>query len=92
MKRIKILMIAVMAIAMAVTTSCTENSRAKNFGGTAHLNLPIGQKLKVVTWKNDALWVLTSDMKDTDVAESYDFAEESSWGVFEGNYIIKETK
>jgi hypothetical protein len=31
--------------------SCTENSRIKNFGGEGDLDLPSGNKLVNVTWK-----------------------------------------
>ncbi len=59
---------------------CTENSRAKSFGGTATLNLPPNQKLVVVTWKDDDLWYLTRPMKDNETPETYAFQEKSSWG------------
>jgi len=75
---------------IAMTVGCTENSRAKSFGGTAKMELPAGQKLVVVTWKDEDLWVLTRDMRDGETAESYKFQEESSWGVWEGTYLITE--
>ena len=75
-----------------VLTGCTENSRAKNFGGTAELELPANKKLILVTWKEDALWYLTRDMRPNETPEVYYFNEKSSWGVWEGTYIIKETK
>lgn len=71
---------------------CTENTRAKNFGGQAELNLPKGQKLVNVTWKEDDLWYLTRPMTQTDSAVSYTFHEKSSWGTLEGTYTIHETK
>ena len=82
-------------VAFALTfslTSCTENQRAKSFGGTASIDLEPGQKLIVATWKDDNLWVLTRDMEPKEVAETYNFFEESSWGVWEGNYIIRESR
>ena len=72
--------------------SCTENSRAKNFGGNAKLDLPTGEKLVLVTWKDDALWTLTRDMKSDEVAETYKFKEKSSLGMLEGSYTIIEHK
>lgn len=72
--------------------SCTDNSRVKNWGGEATLNLPAGQKLVNVTWKESQLWYLSRPMKSTDSAETYYFHEESSWGMVEGTYIIKEQK
>ena len=77
---------------MIAATSCTENSRVKHWGGEGTINLPKGRKLVNVTWKENQVWYLTRPMVDTDVAESYQFQEESSWGVIEGTYNIIETK
>jgi len=73
-------------------TSCTENEKARSYGGEATLLLPKGEKLIVVTWKESNLWYLTRPMNSTDSAETYNFKEESSYGVWEGRYIIKEEK
>lgn len=72
--------------------SCTENSRVKHWGGEGTINLPNGRKLVNVTWKENQIWYLTRPMNSNDVAETYQFHEESSWGVIEGTYNIVETK
>lgn len=72
--------------------SCTENSRVKNFGGTGDINLPKGQKLVNVTWKENQIWYLTRKMRINETPETYQFQEESGWGVVEGTYYIHETK
>jgi len=84
--------IFVIAILLITLSACTENQKVKEFGGTAELYLPKGQKLVVMTWKEDNLWTLTKPMTDTDIAETYTFSEESSFGIFEGTYIIHEVK
>jgi hypothetical protein len=82
-----------LAILMGImVTSCTENNRVKNWGGEGTINLPKGRKLVNVTWKETEIWYLTRPMDSNDVAESYQFQEESSWGVMEGTYNIIETK
>ena len=82
-----------LAILMGVmVTSCTENNRVKNWGGEGNINLPKGRKLVNVTWKENQIWYLTRPMNSNDVAETYQFQEESSWGVMEGTYNIIETK
>jgi hypothetical protein len=85
----KVLSILLVAITLA---SCTENARVKSFGGEGTLNLPKGQKLVNVTWKETELWYLTRPMDSADVAQTYQFHEESSFGVLEGTYNITETK
>lgn len=87
MKKVLSLVLGVFLI-----TSCTENERVKSFGGTGTINLPKGTKLVTVTWKETQVWYLTRPMKDGEVAETYQFQEESSWGVVEGTYNIIETK
>ena len=72
--------------------SCTENSRVKSFGGTGDINLPKGQKLVNVTWKENQIWYLTRPFKKDEDVEVYRFQEESGWGVVEGTYYIHETK
>ena len=80
------LMLGVMVV------SCTKNNRVKNWGGEGTINLPEGRKLVNVTWKGKEIWYLTRPMTSNDVAETYKFQEESSWGVMEGTYNIVETK
>jgi hypothetical protein len=85
----KMLIITVLSL---LVVSCTENSRVKNWGGKSTLELPKGQKLVNVTWKESELWYLTKPMTTSDSAETYYFQEESSWGVVEGTYVIVESK
>ena len=85
----KLFLVIVMGI---MVISCTENNRVKNWGGEGTINLPKGRKLVNVTWKENQIWYLTRSMNSNDVAESYQFQEESSWGVMEGTYNIVETK
>jgi len=44
----------------------------------------------MVTWKGNALWILTSNRPDSVKPQTYQFSEKSSWGVIEGNYTIIE--
>jgi hypothetical protein len=83
--------IAYIVVALLLT-ACTENQKVKTFGGTGHLNLPAGQKLVTVTWKETNLWYLTRPMTVTDSVETYEFVEESNFGMVEGKYIIKESR
>lgn len=85
----KVLAIALVAITLA---SCTENSRVKSWGGEGTINLPKGQKLVTITWKETQVWYLTRPMDSRDKAETYKFQEESSFGVMEGTYNIVESK
>jgi hypothetical protein len=77
----------------AVTlVGCTDNERVRYWGGKATTNLPSGQKLVTVTWKEKDLWILTKTMTTNDVAETYTFKESSNLGLIEGTVVIVEKK
>jgi len=64
----------------AILTSCTDNQRARKWGGSETVELPVNNILVTATWKQDDLWVLT---KDTVSGKLY-FREKSSFGLLEG--------
>ena len=69
-----------------IISSCTENERAKNWGGSTSIELQKNEVLLEITWKEDNMWVLTTDtLTDT----SY-FREMSSFGMMEGEIMIKK--
>jgi len=71
-----------LAVFMAVILgSCTQNQRARNFGGKEKIKLPENNILVNSTWKQDNLWILT---KDT-ITDKFYFRESSSFGVLEGS-------
>ena len=80
MKKIVILLIGVIAI-----TSCTENQRAKHWGGTEEIILKKNEIVLNVTWKESQMWICT---RDTVTGVVY-FREKSNWGVMEGTVILK---
>jgi hypothetical protein len=84
--------LAIITFASIMLASCTENEMAKNFGGSMTVNLPQGQKLVNITWKENELWYLSKPMSSTDSAETYTFQEKSSYGIQEGTITLKESK
>ena len=73
------------AASMIALASCTDNQRARQFGGTESVDIPEGRIIVNCTWKQDDLWILT---KDTATGKMY-FNEKSSWGVMEGEINFK---
>ncbi len=73
-------------------SSCTEQRRARKWGGTTQINLPKGKKLINITWKDSNIWYLTRDMTLADSAQTYEFSESSSWGMMNGTITITEQK
>jgi len=74
------------AITLSIT-SCTENARARRWGGKEGMVLMPNEILINVAWKADNLWVLTTD---TLTGVNY-LREHSSWGVWEGAIIIESS-
>lgn len=81
-----------LVVLVAVMSGCTENQRARQFGGNAIETLPSGQKLVTATWKQDDLWLLYRPMREGEQPETYYFKESSSFGLLEGLVTIKEQK
>jgi len=48
-------------IAVFGLLSCTDNQRARNFGGTETITLEPQEKFINITWKQDNLWVIVQD-------------------------------
>ena len=67
------------------------NTAAKKFGGSLTIKLKEDKKFINVTWKEDELWVLTrkrhSDEKNP---ETYEFREDSGYGLVEGKVTFIE--
>ena len=74
-----------LALLIIISTSCTENQKARKFGGKEEIQLKPNEVLINVTWKESNMWVLT---EDTLTHVKY-FRENSNWGVFEGEIVIK---
>ena len=59
-KVMAIILIAIVAVFIAVFfTSCTENQRAKKWGGTMSITVPAGEEFVNATWKDNNLWIIT---------------------------------
>ncbi len=65
---------------------------AKKVGGSATNILPDNQKLQLVTWKNDNMWVLYRPMRADEQAETYTYQEDSKFGLMEAKITIREVK
>jgi len=78
----KLTMVAITLLALA---SCTDNQRARSFGGTETIKLEPNEKFMNLTWKQDDIWVIVQDtIKGTIYAK-----EKSSFGVMQGKVIIQ---
>jgi hypothetical protein len=85
----KLILIIVALICMC---SCTEQIRTRQFGGEMTINLPAGQELMMVTWKDNELFYLTRPMSDDYIPVKKTFQESSSWGVMESTVYFVETR
>jgi hypothetical protein len=82
--------VMILAATFIVWSGCTDNSRARSFGGSMTEKLPPGEKLVNVTWKETDLWILTRPMQAGETPGTYTFKEKSTYGVMEGTITIVE--
>ena len=75
---------------MLCLTGC--HNATRSFGGSMTIELPKGQKLEEITWKDADLWYLTRPMREDENAEIHTFQESTEFRVFEGTVTIIETK
>ncbi|TFG99662.1 hypothetical protein E4H12_01820 [Candidatus Thorarchaeota archaeon] len=75
-----------LAICGLMLTGCTDNQRAKAYGGTAKIKKPNPEwQLVTLTWKAEELWTLWYEPSTN---KCY-FKEDSSFGVIEGTVIVE---
>ena len=88
----KLLSIALAAELLSTLFSCTENERAKVYGGSMTVHLPKGEKLLMVTWKETDLFYLTEPMNSNYVPKTKTFREKSKYGMLESIIAFIESK
>jgi hypothetical protein len=81
----KVFAFASVLLCAVFISSCTKNKRARTFGGKEEITLKANEKLINITWKKSNMWMLTEDT----ITHIKYFRENSSWGVWEGEIIVK---
>lgn len=69
---------------------CSDQDRAKSFGGTATIDLPAGKELVNLSWKETNLWYCIRDRKAGETIDTFQYQESSSYGIVEGTIIVIE--
>ncbi len=83
-------LIGVIALCILIAgTGCTGNQMARSYGGIETVELPVGQRLVNLTWKETNLWILTEN-KPGKTPTTYSFKEKSPLGIVEGEVVIVE--
>lgn len=78
--------LTLVVILTVIFSSCTDNQRARNFGGTETIKLEPHEQFINITWKQDNLWVIVQDT----VSGVIYAKEKSSFGVWEGMVVIQK--
>lgn len=92
MRKVKIGLYSLIAViflffAVKLIWYSTENWRAKNWSGTAHIVLEPNLKLINVTWKDESIWYLVRKMHSDEIAETYYFDEKTPLGMLPGGRV-----
>ena len=90
MKRIYVGALLCVILLLGLLTGCDQGV-ARSLGGDMTLELEPGQKLEMITWKDDSLWYLTRPIHDGEEPETLTFQQSSEFGVFEGTVTIVES-
>jgi len=81
----------ILSVGLFITlTGCTENERAKHYGGTMTIDLPPKTKLVTATWKESELWYLYQPRQDNEQPKTSTFMEDSSFGILQGKVVFNE--
>lgn len=88
----KFLLLIVALFGALSLSSCTENQRARKFGGDITIRLKPGEKLMMATWKDDNLFYLTEPMEEGYTPKAKNFYEDSSYGVLQTHVKFIESK
>jgi len=81
----KIIFSIVLVLGVLFFSGCTENQRAKQFGGSLKIKIDKNEKFVNATWKKGNLWIVTKKRnKNETTKETYYFKEDSSFGLMEG--------
>ena len=84
--------LGVLFVMSLILSSCTENGRARAWGGEMTVNVKPDQKVVNVTWKESDMWILTRPMNENDKPETFTFSEKSTFGVWEGSITLIESR
>ena len=71
-------------------TSCTEQMRVREFGGTMTIDVHNGYKVTSATWKETDLFYFMEPMEEGYTPKEKVFIESSSYGILESKIIFKE--
>lgn len=88
-KLIKFLLII---IAVASFTGCTEQIRARQFGGNIDINVPAGYKVTSATWKENDLFYFIEPMEEGYEPKEKMFIESAAFGIMESQITFKEKR
>lgn len=88
----KVLLFLVAMFSIFSLSSCTENQRARQFGGDITIRLKPGEKLMMATWKGTDLFYLTEPMEEGYVPKVKNFYEDSSYGMLQTTVKFIESR
>lgn len=80
-----------LAMLLLLFGGCTENVRARQWGGKMSVCTDPGDKLVNITWKEGGdLWLLVRKAEFNEEPQDYEFQEVSSFGQMNGTVKIHE--
>ena len=88
----KFLAVTLALITMLAFSSCTQNQRARNLGGTMEIKVKPGYKVTMATWKQNNLFYMIEKADSSYVPTEKILVEDSSLGILEAEVKFIESK
>lgn len=90
MSKLYYILFAIISLAF-IFSSCTENQRARTFGGTTTINVEKGKKVTMATWKEENIFYMVEDMDSGYIPKDKELIESSSFGIIESKIVFHES-
>lgn len=88
----KLIRLSLALFIMLAISSCTQNQRARNFGGTMEVKVKPGYKVTMATWKGDNLFYMIEEMDPAYEPKEKTLVEDASFGILETKVVFVESR
>ena len=86
---VAIALLVVIIISAVFLRGC-DQTITKRYGGTTSVELNAGERLEMVTWKDDQMWIQVRPRTPDETPIAHEFREHSKYGMLQGKVVLKE--
>lgn len=82
--------LVVVGVFALVMLKGVDQTITKKYGGSTSIELKQGERLEMLTWKDDQIWTQTRMREPGEQPITHKFREHSKYGMLEGEVVVKE--